>query len=95
MKFPLDIITDYVEKKENENFNTYVAKLEKNLKEAHDVARKHIKMAAKRQKQTYDTKVKQQNYKVGDLVWRNQKKNTPGIKAKIARHWSGPWAITE
>lgn len=52
MKFPLDIITDSVETKENEDFNTYmyVAKLEKNLKEAHDVARKHIKMAAKRQK---------------------------------------------
>lgn len=40
-------------------------------------------------------KVKRQNYKVGDLVWRNQKKNTPGKKAKIARHWTGPWAITE
>lgn len=51
MKFPLDIITDSVEKKENEDFSTYVVKLEKILKEAHDVARKHIKMATKRQKQ--------------------------------------------
>ena len=32
-------------------------------------------------------------YSVGQLVWRFQKQNCPGRKAKIARHWSGPWII--
>ena len=80
---------------ESENFTTYVEKLEKSLREAHDVARRHLKMAAERQKMVYDNKVKLQTYKVGDLVWRNQKKSLPGIKTKIARHWTGPWIITE
>ncbi|CAC5407316.1 unnamed protein product [Mytilus coruscus] len=34
-------------------------------------------------------------YNVGDYVWRNQKKKCSRIKLKIARHWTGPWVITE
>ena len=41
----------------------------------------------------YDANVKRKNYEVGDLVWRNQKKNIPGLKLKIARQWTGPWVI--
>ena len=39
--------------------------------------------------------MKEFRYIRGDLVWRNQKKATPGVKCKISRHWTGPWIITE
>ena len=44
---------------------------------------------------TYDVKVRPVTYKVGDLVWRNQKRNAPGLKSKIVRHWTGSWVIVE
>jgi hypothetical protein len=50
-----------------------------NLKEGHEIARKKLNAAAKRQKMTYDVKVRPVTYKVGDLVWRNQKRNAPGL----------------
>ena len=62
--------------------------LENNLKEGHEIARKNLNAAAKRQKMTYDVKVRPVTYKVGDLVWRNQKRNAPGLKSKIVRHGS-------
>ena len=64
-----------------------------NLRDAHDFARATLKTAAERQKNSYDTKVRLVEYKVGDLVWRNQKKNVAGIKQKIARKWSGHLVI--
>ncbi|CAG2234713.1 unnamed protein product [Mytilus edulis] len=73
----------------------YVTELEERLREAHDLARKHLKKSAERQKILYNTNVKRHNYEKGDLVWRNQKKNTPGLKLKIARQWTGPWVIID
>ena len=69
--------------------------LEDKLRKAHSFARKNLGNEAKRQKSIYDHNVREKKYGVGDLVWRNQKKNIPGQKTKIARHWTGPWIIIE
>ena len=97
MTFPLDMITDPIgiEKDERKLTSEYVRILENNLKEGHEIARKNLNTAAKKQKMTYDVKVRPVTYKVGDLVWRNQKRNAPGLKSKIVRHWTGPWVIVE
>ncbi|CAC5379340.1 unnamed protein product [Mytilus coruscus] len=73
----------------------YFTELEERLREAHDLARKHLKRSAERQKILYTTNVKRHNYERGDLVWRNQLKNTQGLTLKIARQWTGPWAIID
>ena len=39
------------------------------MQHAHDVARIHLHDSAKRQKQTYDAKVKANQYDIGDIVW--------------------------
>ncbi|CAC5407656.1 unnamed protein product [Mytilus coruscus] len=97
MSFPLNLMTETVsDDNEEENFiSEYVNKLEHKLREAHELARNNLKSAAERQKNIFDAKVRPVVYNVGDYVWRNQKKNVPGIKLKIARHWTGPWVITE
>ena len=59
------------------------------------MARNHLKISAERQRITYNLNVKKLGYEIGDLVWRNQKKNIPGLKSKIARHWTGPWVIVD
>ncbi|CAC5408439.1 unnamed protein product [Mytilus coruscus] len=45
----------------------YVTELEERLREAHDLARKHLKKSAERQKILYNTNVKRHNYVKGDL----------------------------
>ncbi|KAK3107787.1 hypothetical protein FSP39_022147 [Pinctada imbricata] len=94
--FPLEILTEPLECQDETHFiSEYVTQLDIYLNEAHEFARINIKAAAERQKINYDTKVRPVEYNIGDLVWRNQKKNIPGIKAKIARHWTGPWIIMD
>ena len=97
MTFPLDMITDPIgiEKDERKLTSEYVRILENNLKEGHEIVRKNLNAAAKRQIMTYEVKVRPLTYKVGDLVWRNQKRNAPGLKSKIVRYWTGPWVIVE
>ncbi len=64
----------------------YAEKLEENLRKVHSYVRKTLGQEAKRQKEIYDSAVKSKIYKVGELVWRNQKKNVAGKKSKISRH---------
>jgi hypothetical protein len=54
--------------------------MEDRMRTAHGTARKHLKVSVKRQKMLYNTNVKYHIYEKGDLVWRNQKKNIPGLK---------------
>ena len=68
MTFPLYMITDPIgiEKDERKLTSEYVRILENNLKERHEIAPKNLNPTAKRQKMTYDVKVRPVKYKVGD-----------------------------
>ncbi|MCG7878552.1 MAG: hypothetical protein N0C90_19805 [Candidatus Thiodiazotropha endolucinida] len=96
---PIDILTDGIPDEESVNserdVSSFVPQLQFNLKKTHAFVRKNLSKSADKQKKHYDCHVREMNYKVGDLVWRNQKKTVPGVKTKITRHWTGPWIITE
>jgi len=92
MAFPLEIITKKIEDRDEPKYvSAYVSELEDRLRESHEVARKHMKASAIRQKCSYNTNAKRHNYDKGDLVWRN----VPGFKLKISRHWTGPWVVID
>jgi len=95
--FTLNIMTGDLNSEKNDIFvSDYVISLHDKLRKAHTCAREQLKVAAERQKQHYNLGVKSKdNYKIGDLVWRNQKQNIVGRKAKMSRHWTGPWVITD
>jgi hypothetical protein len=97
MSFPIDIITDKVDEAPHEPkyVSEYVKEMEDRMRTAHGTARKHLKVSVKRQKMLSNTNVKYPIYEKGDLAWRNQKKNIPGLKLKITRHWTGPWVIID
>ncbi|CAC5408224.1 unnamed protein product [Mytilus coruscus] len=97
MSLPIDIITEQIDEMlpVPKYASTYIQELEERLKGAHDLARKHLKVSAERQKILYNTNVKRHNYEIGDLVWRNQKKKIPGLKLEIARQWTGPWVVVD
>ncbi|VDI26372.1 Hypothetical predicted protein [Mytilus galloprovincialis] len=96
MSFPINIITEPIEEMSQDPKYTseYVTELEERLREAHDLARK-IRNQGKAEKFYITPMLKRHKYEKGDLVWRNQKKNTPGLKLKIARQWTGPWIIID
>lgn len=94
MKLPLDIWSENVTEK-CEFRTDFAENLKNRLFETHDFARKCLQKSSERQKQQYDLNVKEKNYQVGDLVWRNQKINALGRKQKISRNWNGPWIITK
>ncbi|MCG8109893.1 MAG: hypothetical protein JAZ10_03920, partial [Candidatus Thiodiazotropha endolucinida] len=95
MTTPIDLMTDPIPGEEILYASDYAMQLRTKLRESHCLVREILKKAAERQKKQYDCRVQEYNYKHGDLVWRNQKKVTPGVKCKISRHWTGPWVITE
>ena len=96
---PIDILTDDIAEEgtveSEDDISGFVPQLQSNLKRIHAFVRNHLSKSAEKQKKHYDSHVKEICYKVGDLVWRNQKKTVPGVKTKIMRHWTGPWIITE
>lgn len=99
MRTPLDLMTEKLKDngvpEESQMATEYADQLEENLRKAHRFARENLGVEAKRQKSVYDRNVRSKTYKVGDLVYRNQKKNVPGKKAKIARQWTGQWIIVD
>jgi hypothetical protein len=72
MAFPLEIITDKIEEDMDKPkyVSEYVSELEDRLRESHEVARRHLKASAIRQKFSYNTNVKRHNYDKGDLCKR-------------------------
>ena len=95
MTIPIDILTDPIAGEEAPMTSDYVVQLQSKLIKSHRLVRNTTKKAAERKKKQYDCRIQEYTYKCGDLVWRNQKKATPGVKCKISRHWTGPWVIVE
>ncbi|CAC5372989.1 unnamed protein product [Mytilus coruscus] len=70
--------------------NNYVEKLQSQLEEIYHLARENLRASAQRQKKDYDTRLSQNQYNKGSLVYRlNQ------ICKKLTDKWLGPFVITE
>ena len=68
----------------------YVEWLRQTLTKAHEYARVHSKVAARRQKRNYDTHCRPVTYEAGQFVWRW----VPlGGSKKLARGWKGPYRV--
>lgn len=60
---------------------------------AHQVARRYLKIAAKRSKELYDVKKEFYNYSAGDLVWLLHESRKVGVAPKLERKFDGPYII--
>ncbi len=59
------------------------------MHQAHEVARKHLKRAARRQKDLYDAKLNVNQYAVGDLVWYLAETRRKGEAQKLEKDVQG------
>lgn len=71
----------------------YIAELEKAMKTAHEVARKHLKASQERMKRNYDLKVYTKAFEAGDLVYILDTAVVKGQCRKLSSPWKGPGIV--
>ena len=92
VEVPLDVVTKPtpdVEPLETE----YAQALQERLASAHEAARRHLGLAAERQKRNYDKRVSSKPFKVGDSIWLHSIKRRKGRNPKLDCPWEGPYLV--
>ena len=78
-----------------QSYGDYVAHLKERLQHAHEVARKNLSVGARRQSETYDSKLAVYKYKIGDIVWAEKTSVRPGLSPKLQSLYQGPCLIVD
>jgi transposase InsO family protein len=79
--------------RETLDMSTYLERLQNALDTAHDVARKSLQQAQRKQKRLYDMRVFDRQYDVGDLVYANKLSRKKGMSPKLQPVWEGPFIV--
>ena len=78
------------------SYGAYVDKLKERLQTSQELARKHLKAAAERQKNNYDAKQALNSYKEGDLVWCLQDYwKDRDVCIKLQMPYDGPFLVVK
>ena len=96
VRMPAEIVFGSATVTEKENvssYSLYVEKLKERLQSAHSIARKRLKVCAKRQKELYDSKLQVNKYKEGDGIWYLQVKRREALCPKLIPPYTGPFLI--
>lgn len=73
----------------------YVAALKEKMHHAHQVAREHLSVATKRQKEIYDKRQCVHSYEPGDFIWLLEESRKPGITHKLEMSYEGPFVVKQ
>jgi hypothetical protein len=91
MTMPIDLQVDTGLKDEASPCQTaYVQWLKSSLQRGHELARQQLGKSAKRQKKTYEERVRDVQFTRGDWVWRAYPSLLPG---KLRKKNIGPWLV--
>jgi len=77
------------------SYGSYIDDLKCHLQKAHDVARRHMKSAAERCKELYDSRVSFTKYNPGDQVWMMTGKGQTHIAPKLRVAYEGPFLVMD
>ena len=73
----------------------YVADLEANMLDIHELARERLRTSQLRSKKDHDLRARQRTFKPGDLVYVRDDARKKGQSPKLKPRWRGPALITE
>lgn len=90
VRLPVDLLFPVPETEMPVNTAEYVVQLRARLEKCYDFARQYLQRASERQKHDYDTRLREQRYQPGDLVYRHN----PNSK-KLETPWLGPQVVTK
>ena len=79
----------------DDNPSEYLCKLHGTLIEVHRLASEHLKAALCYQKKTYDLKLQQKHFVLGDFVYKLNVINKKGECKKLKPIWIGPLLVTQ
>ncbi|CAC5380004.1 unnamed protein product [Mytilus coruscus] len=82
--------TKELENFQREDIETYVSKLKSKLEEIYQLARENLRSSAVRQKKDYDTRISQNQFCKGSLVYKFN-----SIFKKLNERWSGPFVVVD
>jgi len=95
VRMPLDVIMG-LPLEEASIYNTphqYLAKLQENMTEAYEIARRRLRVCAERRKKYYDASVKTQTFRVGDWVYYHYPRRFRSRSLKWQKAYTGPFLI--
>ena len=80
---------------ENLTPGSYADKLRHKTQHAHEVARKHLAVAHRRQKDNYNNKLCEYSYESGDAVWMLNETRKVGVNQKLQPTYIGPIVVLQ
>ena len=72
-----------------------VMEMRERMRHAHEVAREHIGISARRNKDMYDAGMSFHRYQEGDLIWYLHETRRKGATPKLERMYDGPLPVLE
>ena len=94
---PADLILPDPNDPTNSTGNTvepYVENVRETMKRAYQTVREHLAVAAQRRKESYDTKVNDHAFEVGEKVWYFYPRRKEGRSPKWAKYYVGQYQVT-
>jgi len=83
VRMPLDLVMRLpLDESQCASVNEFVQMSQEQMSSAYAIAKEHLGVAAQRRKTTYDMRVRQQEFKVGDWVWYWYKRRYPSKSPK-------------
>ena len=88
VNLPIDILYPRPSSQEPLESHEYVAQLRERMEQCFDIARDCLKKSAIRQKRDYDSRISENKYKPGQLVYRRSHN-----RKKLEKPWEGPYVV--
>lgn len=89
LSIPLNLMFSFHQDKKETN--EYVSSIKEQYRAVYDIAREHLKTNVERQKRDHDTRLANNNYDIGSMVY----KFDCTINKKFQSPWRGPYIITK
>jgi hypothetical protein len=94
LRMPLDLMMGLpTEEATARTTDEFVLEMRERAEAAYRVAREHLRVAAERRKVTYDMRVKETKFKVGDWVWYWYPRRYQGKSPKWQKNYVGPYLV--
>ena len=94
VRMPLDLVMGLpLDEFQCVNVDEFVEKSQEQMASAYAIAREHLGVAAQRRKTTYDIRVRQQQFGVGDWVWYWYPRRYPLKSPKWQKGYTGPYLV--
>jgi len=94
VRAPVDLIYDANETPAPVSYASYADEMGDRMREAYALVRENLKVAAERNKRTYDLRVRTRQYKVGDWVYYFNPRKLDVCQDKWRRKFTGPFPVT-